>query len=555
MSRIDDFRTYVFDREGYSDDERAQALKNYSSEREGARLCRDVIRRMDEFETQLANESTANERVNAMMQAMQDGAFRRGTFLCSTKNLFGGISRAEVVIDDGSVGYFVVTDNVGKLIPGDTVLISTGGNVVVEKLEDEFITGELVDLVSVVDESRVVIEYKGDRRVCFASEILRNKIKNKEVRAGSKLLACPKRDVAFDAVVLDETIQHYRYLDTRPLPDINIKRDMGSPPAFVDDLLEHVNVELTDPESNRMFGLRRSAMRLLMGVSGTGKTMSIEGFYRSLYEMLAKIHKVKIDDIPPRLLRLKMSQTLSMWLGESDKNLDRFFDEVEELSAEKVKIGRKEFSLPVVAVCEEIDALARTRGSDQEGIHDRILTTALQRLDTTKHFKDRLVIFLFTTNVPHLVDPAFLRRAGGEVEHFGRLDKEGCDAVLTKHLSSRPVVGKTLVANVLEWLFENDGCSVDVNYASGKGEKKYRRDFLTGSVIDRSVQQASKIASSLYRQKKTKGITADMVREALDAQIGSIIEQLTAQNLAQYSNTLEGDRVVKIKKKVDVLKV
>ena len=58
---------------------------------------------------------------------------------------------------------------------------------------------------------------------------------------------------------------------------------------------------------------------------------------------------------------------------------------------------------------------------------------------TCQKLGDKLVIFLFTTNVPHLVDPAFLRRAGGTTERFGRLTKKSFQSVLAKHLRGLPL--------------------------------------------------------------------------------------------------------------------
>jgi hypothetical protein len=68
------------------------------------------------------------------------------------------------------------------------------------------------------------------------------------------------------------------------------------------------------------------------------------------------------------------------------------------------------------------------------------------------------VIFLFTTNVPHVVDPAFLRRAGGTTERFGRLGRRAFLAVLHKHLSGLPFRGEEGAdeAAARAWLHSNN---------------------------------------------------------------------------------------------------
>ena len=142
---------------------------------------------------------------------------------------------------------------------------------------------------------------------------------------------------------------------------------------------------------------------------------------------MSEVTGIEADKLPPRVLHLRSSQVLSMWLGESDKQIDRFFDEVEQLAAEDFTgPDGKKYNLPVMVIAEEIDCLARSRGGDSDAVHDRIQTTLLQRLDTTtRSLKDKLIVFVFTSNVPHLIDPAFLRRAGGTIERFYRLEKEG----------------------------------------------------------------------------------------------------------------------------------
>ena len=89
---------------------------------------------------------------------------------------------------------------------------------------------------------------------------------------------------------------------------------------------------------------------------------------------------------------------------------------------------------PVLAICEEFDAVGRARGTG-EPIGERIQATALERLDVNSpRLKDRMVIVLATTNVPDLVDPALIRRVGGTTETFGRLNRRGFMAVLRKQI-------------------------------------------------------------------------------------------------------------------------
>ena len=117
---------------------------------------------------------------------------------------------------------------------------------------------------------------------------------------------------------------------------------------------------------------------LLCGVPGTGKSLAAE---------------VLATAVGTDLLRVDLSQVVSKWLGETEKNLGAVFDAAERTRA--------------VLLLDEADALfaSRTEVTDS---HDRYanLETAylLQRLEAS----DGIVVL--TTNLRRGIDPAFLRR-------------------------------------------------------------------------------------------------------------------------------------------------
>ena len=102
----------------------------------------------------------------------------------------------------------------------------------------------------------------------------------------------------------------------------------------------------------------------MAGVSGSGKTLTIQAICNGAYQIMSKVCGVEFDSLPPRIFRLRMSEVLSCYLGESDKNLARFFREVEQMAKEPVVVEGREMQLPVIAIIEEVDGLARRRGED-----------------------------------------------------------------------------------------------------------------------------------------------------------------------------------------------
>jgi SpoVK/Ycf46/Vps4 family AAA+-type ATPase len=218
-----------------------------------------------------------------------------------------------------------------------------------------------------------------------------------------------------------------------------------------------------------------------------------------------------------------------------------------------------------MVIGEEIESLSRTRGENDgnSGIHDRIMTTLLQRLDPTvnKKLQDRLILFFFTSNVPQLVDPAFLRRAGGTVERFHRLDESGFRAVLSKHVSDVPIniggkkyatgdknIETAFCDGISNWMYADDKPLVKLIFGNGTSESKYRKDFLTGALIDRAIQQSSDTACRRHRSEEIPGITVEDVIESLNTQIRSIVDQLHNNNVYNYLDLPDHIRVGGVQK-------
>ena len=117
---------------------------------------------------------------------------------------------------------------------------------------------------------------------------------------------------------------------------------------------------------------------LFAGTSGTGKTMAAE--------VLAG--ELRLD-----LYRIDLSQVVSKYIGETEKNLRRVFDAAEEGGA--------------ILLFDEADALFGKR-SEVKDSHDRYanieVSYLLQRMESYRG------LAILTTNMKNALDPAFLRR-------------------------------------------------------------------------------------------------------------------------------------------------
>jgi hypothetical protein len=194
----------------------------------------------------------------------------------------------------------------------------------------------------------------------------------------------------------------------------------------------------------------------------------------------------------------------------------------------------------------------------------RIQTTALERLDhLSGELGNTLCIFLFTTNVPELCDLAYIRRAGGQIIDFGRIGRGQFQSILAKKIRGLPMhpelgedpqqAERRLVCEVTNWMFSPNGSDpgqVEVTFAgSATTDTKYRRDVLTGSVVDLSVQQACAEAMQIEQQGvQTPGLTTEMVLAAFDVQIRRMCEQITEFNAHRYVPLPEGARVASVRR-------
>ncbi len=117
---------------------------------------------------------------------------------------------------------------------------------------------------------------------------------------------------------------------------------------------------------------------LFSGSSGTGKTLASEVIARALH----------VD-----LYRIDLSTVVSKYIGETEKNLRKIFDEAE--------------SAGVVLLFDEADALFGKRGEVKDS-HDRYANVEVSYL--LQRMEEYTGLAILTTNLKTNIDTAFLRR-------------------------------------------------------------------------------------------------------------------------------------------------
>jgi ATP-dependent 26S proteasome regulatory subunit len=499
-----------------------------------------------------AEAARLKECYQQALAELEHGPVRPATYLGPAPGDWPGPQpRVHVVTPDGQERCPMLHPRVkpAELRPGMTAYLDPKGSVVLGASADPPPVGQEGTFLRLVDGTQLVeATLQNDRLLLYAAAPVLDALAAGQVKNGDRLVVCPRRRVAF-AVVPPESDYRHRFLDDDRLPEVVAERDIGSPHWVLDYLRRRLRLLLFRPDLLQDFDLRPRVSVLLTGPSGCGKTLTIRAFLHDFKQLLAE--RTGRRDLGSRVVRVKVSELLSEWLGRSDKNIEELFADILAVAGAEVETASgQRLRLPVVVILEEVEGLARRRGGQEAAVYDRILTTLLQRLDDPADEMGRLpVLLLSTTNRPDLIDSAMARRLGVQAR-FSRLDREGLAAVLGKkmkpHFPYQPVAGLTarevraaLIEQVVGTLFGpgagRDG-AVEVTLKGGRRLVKYRRDLLTGALVDQAVADAVEqtVLAAEEAGAAGAGLTAEAVAEALGRQIDTLADSLTAANAADY---------------------
>jgi SpoVK/Ycf46/Vps4 family AAA+-type ATPase len=170
----------------------------------------------------------------------------------------------------------------------------------------------------------------------------------------------------------------------QPVRSLATWDDLVLPPAQI-EILQGICAQMRHrSQVYERWGFAQKANRglgisaLFTGQSGTGKTMAAE---------------VLANELDLDLYRVDLSQVVSKYIGETEKNLRQVFDAAEQSGA--------------ILLFDEADALFGKR-SDIKDSHDRYanieVSYLLQRMEAYRG------LAILTTNLRENLDPAFVRR-------------------------------------------------------------------------------------------------------------------------------------------------
>ncbi len=191
-----------------------------------------------------------------------------------------------------------------------------------------------------------------------------------------------------------ESIYRYRKIDERAL--IRFKYEMIRKAGILDVeepefgfeaiggyeivkefILENIINIFSSPEKAQRLGLRPPRGILFFGPPGTGKTL---------------IARAMAKELGLPFLRFKTESIVSMWYGETERNLAKAINLAEEIA-------------PCVVFIDEIDRFGRRGGNYEHETTRRVFSMLLEWLGDAR----RKSIILGTTNKPQHIDEAFIR--------------------------------------------------------------------------------------------------------------------------------------------------
>ena len=165
------------------------------------------------------------------------------------------------------------------------------------------------------------------------------------------------------------------------------------------------------PEKAARYGVRRGGGILLYGPPGTGKTL---------------LARAVAGEVDAAFFTAKPSELMSKWVGESEQNIARLFDEARRCER-------------AIIFLDEVEAMIPARRSSGSTVMQRVVPQILAELQGVDGKRGNL-LFLGATNEPWAIDPAALRPGRFDAKVYVSLPEETARRrLLDIHLANRPL--------------------------------------------------------------------------------------------------------------------
>lgn len=156
--------------------------------------------------------------------------------------------------------------------------------------------------------------------------------------------------------------------------------DVGGMQSLKEEIGMKIIYPLAHPEMYKVYGKGAGGGILMYGPPGCGKTY---------------LARATAGEIQAGFLSVGISDVLDMWIGNSERNLHRLFEQAR-------------YNKPCVLFFDEVDALGGRRSDMHGGAARQLINQFLSEMDGVSAANDGVLV-LAATNAPWHVDPAFRR--------------------------------------------------------------------------------------------------------------------------------------------------
>jgi ATP-dependent 26S proteasome regulatory subunit len=432
---------------------------------------------------------------------------------------------------------------VAELKFGDSVLINTKTSRI-EGCDGHVPSGGEVVTVEAFNEddpSRVLVKHHEQSLLARVSHTISDA--GEPLTPGQRLLLDPSTRFVHESIETESDGEELvTPVEALSRFDVN---ELGAANPLLDDVLFRIKQRILHPEWAERMRPRETTSYLLVGPTGTGKTLHIKCIARLLMDFIEELTGERVSP----LILVDTGTFFSPLFGQTEINIKAFFRKLRKIGRRVLTThdGRK-INQPFLLVLEECESLFRSRGEYGGSSHlfDRPLALLLSELSSVGSEMDMPITTLASSNRGDLLDPAARRRIGIRQITIGPLNGGQAAAVLERKLAGdlafRSGTGEqarlAIVNQVISYLYggsDTEQAIAEVRCFDNSRRLICRKHVVTGAMLDEAVSAAKDECLKASAQRgELLGLGAAEIIRSFDAQYRSLAVTLKPHNVAEH---------------------